>query len=142
MCQQNACGPVERQRLCPGRYRSQEIPPRRNFQLTKIKIPVVIDHRWGKTALYEDKNEIQFVGKKISTPEQLFVAEKEKLEKAKVHGVDEYLNLARWCLEYGLVGRCKEMIGVAETKMAEAKDQNVSARGRRRWRLMPRSSRF
>lgn len=97
--------------------------------ITKIKIPVVIDHRWGKTALYEDKNEIQFVGKKISTPEQLFVAEKEKLEKAKVHGVDEYLNLARWCLEYGLVGRCKEMIGVAETKLAEAKDQNVSALG-------------
>jgi hypothetical protein len=86
----------------------------------------LVEHRWGKTHVFADEHEIKVVGKNLKSPKQQLAIKKEALGKAKDHGVDEYLDLARWCLEVGLYDDCEDAIKVAQSKAAEGKDKIIA----------------
>jgi hypothetical protein len=95
-----------------------------------------ISHKWGKTAFFEDPNEIQwqFVpSSKLPTPMEQFNKGKRTLSGLKEKGPEDYLDLADTCLQVGLPDKCIEVLNELDNFVshADTKKMIVPERARR-----------
>ena len=81
------------------------------------------DHKWGRTAYYEDSQiQLQLVTSKVlKTPLAQYKERVESIAAGNDHSADSYLELAFWCLEVGLPDKCQDALNAIE-KMAAAAD--------------------
>ena len=82
-----------------------------------------LEHKWGKTAHYEDNQEItlQIVpATKLKKPSVQYTDRRRALSLAKDRGLDRYLELAGWCLEVGLPDNCIAVLNEIEKMAAVA----------------------
>jgi hypothetical protein len=111
-------GPTN-ENLQPGDYVTAVVPLKHAPRSHAIKgfggaNAIYFDHDWGHTLYHEDADiQVQLVTtKQLALPEDQY--KKRKAELGKEPNAQQYILLARWCLEVGLPDRCAEVLGELE----------------------------
>ncbi|MCE9533254.1 MAG: DUF1570 domain-containing protein, partial [Planctomycetes bacterium] len=88
-----------------------------------------IEHKWGRTAYFEDRQEIMIQRvptQLIKSPAAQYVDKLAQLTKGKDRSTERYYELAYWCLEIGLPDKCMSVLESIDKTVTASKDPTAA----------------